>query len=116
MQHDSTTASPRRYLFSENGETTFYDGVAIDRTDSFAAHDAGELARHWADLPEKLEGHFVAARVRTSPATIELMTDLLGVQQVYYCRSGNMWLISNSARPLVQLSDASQFDPLGVSM
>jgi len=116
MHHSDEAIAPRRYVWKEDDEITLYDGILFDSTGGFAAHDAGELARHWHDLPEKLDGHFVIARVEQTPPAIEVMTDALGHIQVYYCQRGNSWLISNSVRPLVRLCGAYDFDPLGVSM
>jgi asparagine synthase (glutamine-hydrolysing) len=116
MHSPDQAIAPRRYAWQTDEEFTFYDGVLFDRTGSFAAYDAEELARHWSHLPEKLEGQFVAVRVRQNPAAIEVMTDLLGLVQVYVCRCGDSWLISNSVRLLVRLCGAYDLDPLGVSM
>ena len=116
MHHSDEAISPRRYVWKEDDEITFYDGVPFDSTGSFAAHDAAMLTRYWHDLPEKLDGHFVIARVKRKPPVIEVMTDILGHVQVNYCRRGDSWLISNSVRPLVRLCGAYEFDPVGVSM
>ncbi len=116
MHHALEVIGPRRYVWEDNDEITLYDGVLFDSTGGFAAHDAVELAQHWEELPEKLEGQFVVARVKQKPASLEVMTDVLGYVQVYYCQRGRSWLISNSVRPLVRLCRAYDFDPLGVSM
>ncbi|MFW6061701.1 MAG: asparagine synthase-related protein [Planctomycetota bacterium] len=115
--HDSpANIQPRRYIWQSDGETVFYDGIPVDERGEFFAQDAKELAAHWDELPERLTGHFVAVRVRPNPPSLEVVTDLLGIQQVYYARHGEGWMIANSMRPLVRLCHRTSFDPVGVSM
>ena len=116
MHTPERAAAPRRYVARENGQVTLYDGTILDRTAAFPAHDARQLGAHWERLPDVLQGQFTVARVTEDPATLELMTDSLGMHQVYYHRQGETWLISNSVAVLVRITKVSEFDPLGVSM
>jgi asparagine synthase (glutamine-hydrolysing) len=50
------------------------------------------------------------------PPAIELLTDFLGMEQVYYLHRGDLWLVSNSVRLLAQIANISAMDPLGVSL
>jgi len=109
-------ATPRRYVFRSHGHVTFYDGCLIDRVGGFQAHNAEALSSQWAQLPEALEGRFVAVRITRQPSCLELLIDPLGMAQVYYLHQGNVWLISNSVRLLMNLSKTRVLDPLGVSL
>ena len=109
-------ASPRRYVWSSGNQITFYDGCIIDRNGSFSAHDAQMLCSNWERLPDVLEGQFVAVRFIDNPPCIEVMTDPLGMEQVYYICRGDMWLVSNSVNLISRISKASALDSLGLSL
>jgi len=109
-------AAPRRYVWQSEDQVTFYDGCLVDRTGSFPAHDAEALSSHWDQLPEALEGQFAAVRLTGNPPCIELLTDFLGMAQVYYLHQQNMWLVSNSVRLISRIGKASAWDALGVSL
>lgn len=108
--------APRQYVSLSSEQVVFYDGCLFDRTGSFNAHHAQDLALHWQQMHEVLEGQFVAVKVTEKPLCIELMLDCLGMEQVYYFHQGDRWLISNNVRLIERLSKISAWDPLGVSM
>ncbi|MCT7972262.1 hypothetical protein [Laspinema olomoucense] len=105
----------RRYVFANENQTTFYDGCLVARSGDFNAYDASALDVHWKSLPEELEGHFVVVRLDQNQESIELLTDFVGMEQVFYLQRQDMWLISNSVRLISRISQAKSFDPLGVS-
>jgi asparagine synthase (glutamine-hydrolysing) len=112
----ASAASPRTYVYHGDDHVTFFDGLPVDRTGRFNAHRAEDLAVHWQQLPQCLEGSFAAVRVAKDPAQIELLTDPLGMEHVYYLRRGDVWLLSNSVRLLERVGKATALDPLGVSL
>jgi asparagine synthase (glutamine-hydrolysing) len=116
MHTSVEAAGPRCYVWRNADQVTFYEGCVVDRTGGFAANNAAMLAAHWDQLPDVLEGQFVVIRMASNPPCIELLTDFLGMEQVYYLRQGKMWLISNSVRLLAQICKTSALDPLGVSL
>lgn len=116
MHTASRAAAPRCYVSQTNDQVTFYDGCLVDRTGVFAAYNAVELSLHWERLPEALEGQFVVARVTKSPPSIEMLTDPIGMEQVYYLHLQNMWLISNSVALIARIGKTSALDPLGASL
>jgi asparagine synthase (glutamine-hydrolysing) len=115
LQSQQRQSPSRNYISRTDEALTLYDGALVDCRGGFNAYDAGSLAAHWDGLSERLEGHFVVARLRDNPVCLELMTDFLGMEQVYYFRNGSMWLVSNSVRLLAQIGNATQLDPMGVS-
>jgi len=116
MHTATQAAAPRCYVWQSEDQVTFYDGCPVARTGGFPAHDAEALSSHWGQLPEALEGQFVAVRLTGNPPCIELLTDWLGVAQVYYLHHGNMWLVSNSVGLISRIVEANAWDPLGVSL
>jgi len=115
MHTNNAAAAPRIYVKRNEDRVVLYAGSLVDRTGKFHAHDAAALASHWDDLPNALEGHFVAARVTKNPPSLEIVNDALGMCQVYYLRQNDTWLISNSSLLLGRIARMSELDPLGVS-
>lgn len=111
-----SAAHPRSYVAIGEDYTIFYDGVVVSNPPGFNAHRAEELALHWDRLHETLEGSFVLVRVGSVRPYLELMTDPLGIEQVYCTRRQEAWFLSNSVHLLTQIGQASALDPLGISM
>ena len=116
MHTANQAATPRSYVAQSNRQVIFYDGLAVDGTGTFAAHRAEALSTNWGQLTEALEGQFVIIRVTYDPPCIELLTDFLGMEQVYYLQQGDTWLISNSVRLIERISKSNSLDPLGASL
>ncbi|NND99489.1 MAG: hypothetical protein HKN47_19415 [Pirellulaceae bacterium] len=112
-------ASPRRYVWQDDNSVTLYEGALVDRTNAFAAHDAKELSENWQQLPEQLEGQFVLARTTSAnlqSQSLEIVTDPMGVDQVYCHRQDDRWLISNSVELISNITGAKSLDPLGLNL
>lgn len=109
-------ARPRVYASRRQAELVFYDGCAVDPSGRIRAHDAGDLAMNWERLATALEGQYVALRVDAGRGTLELLTDALGVYEVFVRQLGDAWLISNSAMLLGSLPPRSGLDLVGASL
>jgi len=116
MHTSNKAAAPRRYVWQEKGDVTFYDGCLVDSTRSLSAHDAKELSLQWNKLPDILEGQFAVMRINDNSSSIEIITDSLGMEQVYYFRDGKTWFISNNVQLIRNIYKANTIDPLGISM
>lgn len=94
---------------------TFLDGVCISVGQPFNGYDARDISRHWQTLPYSAEGQYILARGdRKSPA-LEIITDGLGIAQLYFTRIQRGWLLSNSVQVLRRLANCSQPDSFGVA-
>lgn len=111
-----SVAKPRVYNYEHNGLITLYDGVPCDIRGEFRAYDARNLHKHWPKLTETLEGQFVIAQMSSNAISMEVITDPLGIYQVYYFNTGNTWLISNSVELISRICNNKDFDPLGISL
>lgn len=117
LQHGGDTATPRQYVSYSHSHLTLFDGLPIHPQNSFAAHRATELDRHWEDLPNVLEGQFLAARISLGQSPeLEIVTDPLGTAQFYSFDSHRGWLLSNSVRLIQLLSGAEDPDHIGLSL
>ena len=116
MHTSNEAAAPRRYVYQNEDEVAFYSGLPIDPDGTYPAHRAKELSAHWSRLAENLEGHFVLFRADKKTESLELVTDFIGFEQVYYRKKEGMWLISNSVGLIERISAPSALDPLGVSL
>lgn len=115
VHHATESARPRRYVFREGSRAVWFDGLPVDARADFEAADAGELARRWADLPERIEGQFVAAELDLERESVELLTDTLGLLPAYVAgRNGGM-VLSNSASVVASLLALREPDRLALS-
>ncbi len=96
MHTGNKAAAPRIYVNHSDNQVVLYEGSLVDSTGSFEAHNAEQLALHWDDLPDVLEGQFMVAQVRSNPPSLEIINDALELSQVYYVRHNNSWLISKT--------------------
>ena len=115
MSTSREAAAPRRYVAEDERHLAVYDGCLIDREGLFAAHDAAELLSHWERLPDRLEGQFAAFRIGKTAPAIEMLTDPLGFEQVYFFRSADTWIVSNSVGVIAHTVDAGGLDVRGAS-
>ena len=108
-------AAPRVYLHQDADGAAFFDGLPIDPTGSVTGHRADRLDASWDRLPSILEGRYCAVRLRRQPVSIELLTDSLGIEQVFVHEAGGTGLISNSAGLIERVIGSKGLDPLGTS-
>ncbi len=116
MHTANQAAVPRRYVAQKDDQVVFYSGLPIDRTGTYPAHNAAALSAHWDQLAEDLDWQYLIVRATDAPLRLELMTDFLGIEQVYYRHEGDTWLVSNSGLLIERISKPSALDPLGVSL
>ena len=94
---------------------TLVDGMCIDLQGDFSAFDAAQLTQHWSRIPASVDGQFILVRGRQEPAELEIVTDSLGVLQLYCARAGSGWVFSNSVQSLKNLLALNEPDPLGTA-
>jgi hypothetical protein len=116
MHINKQVASPRRYVDQSTKQVIFYTGLPVSSIESCQAHRAEALALHWKQAGEILEGHYAIVRAAFDKPQLELLTDILGYEQVFYTHSGETWLVSNSVYLLEQITHHRTLDPLGVSL
>lgn len=109
-------ATPRRYVTQSDTEVVFYSGLPVNSTGNFFAHDANALLSHWDQLTENLDGTYCIIRAADTPARLELLTDIIGMEQVFYFHQDDLWLISNSVRLIERICKHRALDPVGVSL
>ena len=108
--------APRQYIAQQNGTAVLYDGLPVESSAAFPAYDARELLAHWDDeLGGRLDGQFGIVRVSCDPPQLEVVTDFMGSQPLFYQRLGQGWLISNSVYLIEQIAGVGELDPLGAS-
>ena len=109
-------ALPRRYVMQGKNSVIFYSGLPINSTGSYKAHQADALASNWDQLTAYLDGIYCIARAQDNPAQLELITDAIGLEQVYYFHQHGFWLISNSVRLIERICKQTTLDPVGISL
>lgn len=117
VQTARNSVSPRTYVAESGSGIVLYSGFPVCPHDAFPAHRAEALAEHWDALQSQLDGQYFTARLTDSPPSLEIQTDLLGMEQVYYAREGRGWLLSNSVHLIeAAMGESQPLDPLGVSL
>lgn len=109
-------ASPREYVAKSEGALTFFSGVPISSDKNIVPHIAADLARHWNQLPNKLDGQFSAVKVDLQNLRIDVLTDPLGMEQVYVHHRGPTVIVSNSVRLIEQTCGLRTIDEVGASL
>ncbi|MBA3808840.1 MAG: hypothetical protein H0X28_10680 [Solirubrobacterales bacterium] len=114
IHHSAARCAPRVYLSQTEGVLTWFDGLPVSTRPGQNAHDARELAGSWESVGEELEGQFSVARLALEHERAEIVTDALGVAQVFCARHQGGVLVSNSATLIAAVLDLHVPDPLGV--
>ena len=108
--------APRQYVTEGNDEVVFYSGLPVHSTGKFPAHRAEALSSHWPELTENLEGMFCIVRSHDNPSRLDLLTDIVGMEQVFYfCKEG-LWLMSNSVYLIARIVGDVTLDPSAISL
>jgi asparagine synthase (glutamine-hydrolysing) len=116
MHTAEQASTPRRYIMEDEKQVVLYSGLPINPNGDFLAHDAKALSAHWERLTDSLEGAYFIVRAIDTPPTIELQTDILGLEHVFYFRKKDLWLLSNSVQLIEKISKPRPLDPVGVSL
>ena len=116
MHTSDHAASPRRYVLQSDDQVVFYSGLPVHSKGSFPAHHAEALALHWDQVLEDLDGMYCIVRTNHDASQLELITDIVGMEQVFYFRKDGVWLISNSVRLIERICGNLTLDPSGVSL
>jgi asparagine synthase (glutamine-hydrolysing) len=117
MQSNKNICVPRQYLIENETEALLYCGLPINGRNTFSAHRSDELLKNWGSLLEDLEGMFCIVRIIYHPIPkVEVITDLLGMEHVFYYHEKDFWLLSNSARLIEEVSKKSSLDMVGASL
>lgn len=115
VSNPPSVAAPRVYAHHGPQATVLYDGLPLDVSGRVQGHDAAALATAWHDLPEILEGRYVAVRVERAGPSIDVLTDPTGLAQVYVHEAGGASIVSNNADLIARTFGLTEPDPVGAS-
>ena len=116
LHTNSAVASPREYVAKSGDRLIFFSGTPISSDGKIVPHRAADLASNWSQLPRKLDGQFAAVKVDLKKLQLEVLTDPLGMEQVYVHHRGSALVVSNSVRLIGQTCGLTAFDEVGVSL
>lgn len=108
--------TPKEYIYENEEEILLYDGCIIDSLNEKTLIKPTEIIINWERKSTDFEGQFSIARINKKSSSITLMTDFMGMGQVYYYRNDNAWLLSNHIGILQNISKLKCFDSYGVSL
>ncbi len=116
MHTANKVVAPKRYVMQSKKTVVFYSGLPVNSSGSFQAHRAEALASNWDKSTENLDGMYCVVRAQDNPAQFTLITDIVGMEQIFYFQKNGLWLISNSVRLIERICKQSTLDPLGISL
>lgn len=116
LHTNPVVASPREYVAKSGRCLTFFSGTPISSDEAIVPHHAADLASNWSQLPKKLDGQFAAVKVDLQNLHIEVLTDPLGMEQVYIHHRGSTVVVSNSVRLIEQTCGLTAIDEIGASL
>lgn len=116
LHTNPVVASPRQYVARSEGCLTFFSGTPISWDGSIVPHHAADLAKNWSQLPKTLDGQFAAVNVDLQKLQLDVLTDPLGMEQVYVHHRGPTVVVSNSVRLIEQTCGLTAIDEIGASL
>ena len=117
MHTNDQASAPRQYIYRDENQVVFFSGLPVHSSGKFSAHRSESLSSHWYKLTDDIEGMFCIVRASADkPSRLELQTDMIGMEQVYYFHRDNLWLISNSVRLIERIVGPLAMDPGGICM
>lgn len=112
---EANWSGPRRYVADTVETFSLFDGLPIDSSGTFKAHDAANLDKHWQTAAKDLDGFYCCLRIDKTRSVVSLQLDHFGAYPVFYWNDGDTWLISNSVAVLDRITRSTSLDPKGVS-
>ena len=90
-------------------------GLPIDISRKITAHNAGELLNHFEDKKYDLEGQFSIIRFDKRNHNTDIVTDILGMEQVYYFQNHAQLIISNNIKLIETATNCNKIDLTGAA-
>lgn len=112
--HDLCT--PKEYVLENENEILLYDGCVIDASNKISLIKPKDIISKWERKTTDFEGQFSLVRIDKKKSTITLVTDFMGMGQVYYYRKDNTWIVSNHIGILQKITRINGLDNYGVSL
>ena len=109
-------AAPREYVYQDSEQVVLFTGLPIDATQSVNAHRASELATSWDSVAGNLEGIHSLVKVTNSPARLEIQSDLLAYEHIFYRQVGKSWVFSNSVALIERVTSRCELNPGAVAL
>lgn len=107
---------PKEYIYENEEEILLYDGCIIDALNKISLIKPKDIIINWERKTKDFEGQFSIVRIEKKTSSIILVTDFIGMGQVYYYRKNNTWLVSNNIGILQKITKLRCFDSYGVSL
>jgi|GEM_PF-3847666 len=111
----SNKISNRQYLSEDQNYITFFSGLPIDPEDSIAAHDADQLSKEFDRIKIAFEGQACLIRFNKQNNEAEIISDILGMEQVYYCKDNNAFIAGNNISFISNTIENYRLDHEGLS-
>lgn len=117
LTHHSKTEiiGDRNYISENNDFILFYSGLPVDPSGKIKAHRAEELLNNFDKIRHDYEGQASVIRFNKKTNNVDILTDTVGMEQVYYYNKADELIISNSIFLIERTLNLLELDPVGVS-
>lgn len=105
----------RNYLAYDKMNLFFYNGLPIDPSKRILAHRAEEFLKRYDELKYDFEGQASLFKINKYSFDVDIITDNLGMEQVFYYNKNNEFLISNSVSLIKDIVGCTELDTFGAS-
>ncbi|MCB0749520.1 MAG: hypothetical protein KDC90_18825, partial [Ignavibacteriae bacterium] len=109
------SSAGKNYFAEDQDHILIYSGFSIDPTSKINAHRAEDILENFDQRKYELEGQTSLIRFNKRSFDLDIITDCLGMEQVYYYHKDNRFIISNSVHLIEKTIGYSQLDLYGAS-
>lgn len=106
----------RNYLAENIDSILLYSGLPIDPAERIQAHRAEEFLDRFDELKYDFEGQAALIRFNKLTNNVDIVTDNLGLEQVYYYNQNGTCLLSNNLNLIENVTGSLEIDPVGASL
>lgn len=107
--------SGRNYIYESDETITFFSGLPVDPEDKIKAHDAKCLSEDFDRIKTTFEGQGAIFRLHKFTGSAEIVSDSLGMEQIYYTKYSQSLILSNHISFLSGTTLNTQLDHFGMS-
>lgn len=105
----------KKYFFEDSNYILFYSGLPIDVSQKISAHNAEDLLNYFEDKKYDLEGQASIIRFNKLNYNTDIITDLLGMEQVYYYHNQDQLIVSNNIKLIETTTNCNEVDLIGAA-
>lgn len=109
-------SSPRVYVATDNENIVFYSGLVVGEDNFGSYYDANNILKNYESIKYNFEGQASVLKINKITNDVDIITDNLGIEQVFYSYINNELIISNSLRIIEIICNNTTLDLISASL